>query len=68
MKKLDMVILSLLIAGGINWGLWGFFKFNLLEYIIGNIWIISILYIIFGAAAIYYMVRWGFFFGRSRNK
>lgn len=68
MKKLDMVVLGLLIAGGINWGLWGFFNFNLVEYIIGNRWITSILYILIGTAAIYYMVRWVYFFGKYPKK
>ena len=62
MRRLDMVVLGLLIAGGINWGLWGLFNFNLVEYIIGNQWINSIIYILVGIASIYYIIRWSTFF------
>ena len=68
MKKLDMVVLGLLIAGGINWGLWGLFNFNLVEYIIGNQWIDSIIYIIVGVAAVYYAIRWSHFFAKYPKK
>ena len=68
MKKLDMVVLSLLIASGINWGLWGFFEFNLIEYVISNQWINYIIYIIFGIASVYYIIRWRYFFGKRPRK
>lgn len=68
MKKLDMVVLGILITSGVNWGLWGFFNFNLMEYIIGNAWIVCVIYIIFGASALYYVFRWNHFFGRKPRK
>lgn len=67
MKKFDMIMLGILIAGGINWGLWGFFGFNLVEYIIGNIIIDRIVYVLFGIGAIYQVVRWSWFFGRAHK-
>ena len=52
MKKL---ILILLIIGGINWGLVGFFNYNLVSAIFGgNLVIISrIIYAVVGRSALY---------------
>lgn len=52
MKK---VILILMIIGGLNWGLVGFFNYNLVSSVFGtNLVIISrIIYAIVGLAAIY---------------
>ncbi len=52
MKKL---ILILMIIGGINWGLVGFFNFNLVSSIFGaNLAIISrIIYAVVGLSALY---------------
>jgi len=64
-KKLDQVVLTLLIFAGINWGLWGLFEFNLVYYIFGREWIDRVFYVVLGAAGLYYligckyiMVRW----------
>ena len=52
MKKL---ILAILIIGGINWGLIGFFKYNLVDSIFGpDLFIVSrIIYVLVGLAAIW---------------
>lgn len=52
MRKL---ILALLIIGGINWGLIGFFKYNLVDSIFGpDFFVISrIIYALVGLAAIW---------------
>lgn len=52
MKKL---ILSLLIIGGLNWGLIGFFKYNLVDSIFGpDYFIVSrIIYAIVGLSALW---------------
>ena len=52
MKKL---ILILLIIGGINWGLIGFFNYNLVSGIFGaNLIVVSrIIYAVVGLAALY---------------
>ncbi|KPK33351.1 MAG: hypothetical protein AMS24_01450 [Chlamydiae bacterium SM23_39] len=55
MKKLDVVVMSILIFAGINWGLWGLFEFNLVYYIFGKEWIDKLLYVLFGAAGVYYL-------------
>ena len=52
MKK---IILLLMIIGGLNWGLVGFFNFNLVSFIFGtNLEIISrVIYAAVGLASIY---------------
>lgn len=61
MRKL---ILALLIIGGLNWGLIGFFKYNLVDSIFGpDLFIISrIIYALVGLAAI-----WGISFLFNNN-
>ena len=38
MKTLDMIAITIGIIGAINWGLIGFFNFNLVELVFGIIW------------------------------
>lgn len=63
MKKL---ILALLIIGGINWGLIGFFKYNLVDSIFGpDFFAISrIIYAVVGLAAIWAVT---FLFNNTRE-
>ncbi len=58
MKKIDMVALLFLIFGGINWGLWGLFEFNLVYYIFGTDWIDRVVYVLLGISAIYTAIIW----------
>ncbi len=57
MKKLsalDFIALILIIIGGLNWGLVGAFKFDLVAAIFGDMSIIArIVYILVGLSAIY---------------
>ncbi len=43
-KMLDGIALTIGIIGAINWGLIGFFDFNLVEFIFGNFWLSRIIY------------------------
>ncbi len=54
MKILHMVAFSLLIVGGLNWGLWALFNFNLVNTILGS-WptVEKLVYILVGASAVY---------------
>ena len=52
-NALDIIALILVIIGGINWGLVGAFKFNLVEAILGAGLISGIVYILVGLAALY---------------
>jgi len=54
MKVLDVVVTVLLIIGGINWGLIGFFDFNLVAAIFGEATAASrVVYALVGLSAVY---------------
>ena len=54
MKVLDVVVTVLLIIGGINWGLIGFFDFNLVAAIFGEATAASrVVYALVGLCALY---------------
>ena len=54
---LDILALLLVIIGGINWGLVGLFKFDLVSFIFGDMSMITrIIFAIVGIAAIYSIV------------
>lgn len=54
---LDVVSLILIIIGAINWGLIGFFRFDLISYFFGDLSAISrIIFAIVGIAGIYSLV------------
>ena len=54
-KTMDWLALSILIIGAINWGLIGFFQFDLIAGVFGgqNSWFSRILYALVGMAGIY---------------
>ena len=41
MKVIDKIALPLIIIGAINWGLIGFFEFNLVETLFGDMTVLS---------------------------
>ena len=54
---LDIVCLILIIIGAINWGLIGFFNFDLVSVIFGNMSMITrIIFAVVGLAGIYSLV------------
>jgi uncharacterized membrane protein YuzA (DUF378 family) len=53
MKILDIIAITLLIVGGLNWGLKGFFNFNLVEFLFRNLVLQRIVYGTVGVASIY---------------
>lgn len=54
MKIIDKIALALVIIGAINWGLIGFFNFNLVEMIFGNMTVISrIIYALVGVSGLW---------------
>ena len=54
MKIVDKIALFLIIIGAINWGLIGFFKFNLVETIFGSMTIITrIIYALVGVSGLW---------------
>lgn len=54
MKILDSLALILVIIGAINWGLIGFFEFNLVAVLFGHMTILSrIVYALVGLSGLY---------------
>jgi hypothetical protein len=60
MKTLDVIIAVLLVVGGLNWGLWGIFQFDLVAAIFGgNTALLSrVVYSLVGIAAAYQALGW----------
>ena len=54
MKALHMVAFTLLVVGGLNWGLWALFNFNLVNTVLGA-WptLEKLVYILVGVSAVY---------------
>ena len=54
MKALHMVSFTLLIVGGLNWGLWALFNLNLVNTVVGS-WpmLEKLVYILVGVSAVY---------------
>ncbi len=54
LSMIDWIALVLVIVGALNWGLIGFFGFNLVEAIFGDMTtVIKIVYDLVGIAAVY---------------
>ena len=53
-KSLDCTALTISIIGAINWGLIGFFDFNLVAFLFGSMtWLSRIVYAIVGLCGLY---------------
>ncbi|MHC4156348.1 MAG: DUF378 domain-containing protein [Planctomycetota bacterium] len=53
-KTLDILVATFLVVGGLNWGLVGFFSFDLVGAILGRMTILSrFVYVLVGLAALY---------------
>ncbi len=64
MKIIDTIALLLVIIGAINWGLIGFFSFDLVRVLFGNMSLLSrIVYALVGVSGLYALS----FFGRLKN-
>lgn len=64
MRFLDTLALLLVIIGAVNWGLIGFFNFNLVAALFGDMTAFSrIIYALVGIAGLYSLS----FLGRDRN-
>jgi len=59
-KGLDYTILLIVIIGAVNWGLVGFFKFDLIAFLFGDMsWISRIIYALVGLAGLYMVSMFG---------
>jgi hypothetical protein len=59
MKSLDLAALSLLVVGGLNWGLVGALNFDLVAALFGEMSALSrVVYVLVGVAALYQGLQW----------
>ena len=59
-KGLDCFALTIVIIGAINWGLIGFFSFDLVAWIFGNMsWLSRIVYALVGLCGLYLFSFYG---------
>ena len=59
-KAIDAVILTLVIIGAVNWGLIGFFGFNLVSAVFGSMtWVSRIIYALVGLGGLYLISFYG---------
>ena len=65
MKFIDMLVIVLLLIGGLNWGLVGFFDIDLVAVLFGKgSGIARIIYALVGLAAVYKIFFWHHIHGR----
>lgn len=63
-KGLDYTLLTLVIIGAVNWGLIGFFRFDLIAFLFGEMsWLSRIIYALVGISGLYLISA----FGRIRS-
>lgn len=59
MKTLDAIAFALMVIGGLNWGLVGIFRFDLVAAIFGTMTVLSrIVYTLVGLAALYDLINY----------
>lgn len=56
MKILHMITFLLVVVGALNWGLVGFFNFNLVSMILGTGMLTNVVYDLVGLSAVYILV------------
>ena len=57
---LDYTALTITIIGAVNWGFIGFFNFDLIAFLFGNMsWIARIIYAIVGLSGLYLISMYG---------
>lgn len=65
MKAISFIALILILVGALNWGLWGFFQFDLVAWLFGgnSTWLARLVYAIVGLAGV-----WGLsFLGKCKT-
>ncbi len=59
-KWLDYTTLTLVIIGAVNWGLIGFFSFDLVSFLFGEMsWLSRIIYALVGLSGLYQISCYG---------
>lgn len=68
MSPLDRIGMALLMIGGLNWGLVGFFQYNLVDSIFGvDSMVARVIYAIVGLAAVWTIVKMFGMMGGSKK-
>ena len=58
LNTLDWIALALIIIGGLNWGLIGFFDYDLVASIFGSMTTVSrVVYVVVGISAVYLIIE-----------
>ena len=66
-RGLDYAALAIVIIGAVNWGLIGFFRFDPVAFLFGNMsWISRIVYALVGLCGLYLLTFFGKL-GRSQD-
>jgi len=69
MKTLDAIVIVLLVIGGLNWGLVGFFNFDFVATVFGQMSAMSrLVYCLIGVSALYQIFQWKGTQKRSKRK
>lgn len=64
LNTLGLIALVLVVIGGLNWGLFGFFSFDLVAALFGNLSMVSkIIYDLIGLSALY--LAFAYFMGKE---
>lgn len=59
-KIIDNIALTFVIIGALNWGLIGFFRFDLIAFLFGNMsWISRVIYALAGISGVYMISAFG---------
>ena len=59
-KLLDCTALTIAIIGAVNWGLIGFFRFDLVAFLFGDMsWLSRIVYALVGISGLYMLSAYG---------
>ncbi|MFP3155465.1 DUF378 domain-containing protein [Lachnospiraceae bacterium ZAX-1] len=67
-KGLDYTLLTIVIIGAINWGLIGFFRFDLLAFLLGDMsWLTRIIYAVVGLSGLYFISAFGRIHSRNET-
>lgn len=68
-KCLDYIALTVAIIGAVNWGLIGFFSFDLVAFIFGNMsWLSRIIYAIVGICGLYLITFYMYAGGTEKTR
>ena len=69
MRTLDVIACVILIIGGLNWGLIGFFDFNLISMIFGEMTALTrLIYCLIGLSGLYTIFQWKSMQKRGKRK